>query len=276
MAIFRKIHVSFWSDSFIGDLEKDRKLFYLYILTNERTTQCGIYEITKKQIAFDLGYTIDTVSKLLEYFIKCNKIRYNEHTKELAIRNWLKYNSSTSPKVQSCINKELTQVKDTLLIQYINSIDTQSQEEQEEEQEQEQEEEQEKENAKILNEFSRPFFDLKYINEKSLEMFDKLLKKYSEEQIKTAITNAKEDKFWSTNFLSPMKLVAKDKTGVSYIDVFLNLKPQPSQQVSQKRRMVHYEMNGFFYTHYEMAYNQNLQSLGADKVKFLNYVEDAN
>ena len=40
--------------------------------------------------------------------------------------------------------------------------------------------------------------------------------------------------------------------------------------------MVHYEMNGFFYTHYEMAYNQNLQSLGAEKVKFLNYVEDAN
>ena len=107
-------------------------------------------------------------------------------------------------------------------------------------------------------------------------MFDKLLKKYSEDQIKAAITNAKADKFWNTNFLSPMKLVAKDKTGVSYIDVFLNLKPQPSQQVNQKRRMVHYEMNGFFYTHYEMAYNQNLQSLGAEKVKFLNYVEDAN
>ena len=132
------------------------------------------------------------------------------------------------------------------------------------------------ENAKILNEFSRPFFDLKYLNEKSLEMFDKLIKRYSEEQIKAAITNAKADKFWSTNFLSPMKLTAKDKTGVSYIDVFLNLKPQASQQSSPKRRMVHYEMNGFFYTHYEMAYNQNLQSLGAEKVKFLNYVEDGN
>jgi hypothetical protein len=138
MAIFRKIHTTFWSDSFISDLDRDKKLFYLYLLTNERTSQCGIYEITKKQISFDLGYTIDTISKLFEYFIKIGKIRYNEATKELAIKNWLKYNGSNSPKVQSCINKELEKVKDTLLIEYINSIDTQSQQEQEQEQEQEQ------------------------------------------------------------------------------------------------------------------------------------------
>ena len=58
MAIFRKIHTSFWSDSFTSELERDKKLFYLYILTNERTTQCGIYEITKKQISYDLGYNM--------------------------------------------------------------------------------------------------------------------------------------------------------------------------------------------------------------------------
>jgi hypothetical protein len=139
MAIFRKIHTSFWSDSFTSELDKDKKLFYLYLLTNERTTQCGIYEITKKQISFDLSYSIDTVSKLLDYFVKNGKILYNEKTNEVAIRNWKKYNFSTSPKVQSCINKELTKVKDTLLIQYINSIDTYPQEEEEEEQEQEEE-----------------------------------------------------------------------------------------------------------------------------------------
>jgi len=135
MAIFRKIHTSFWSDSFIQDLEKDQKLFYLYLLTNERTRQCGVYEITKKQISYDLGYTIDRVSILLEYFIKVGKIKYNDVTKELAIGNWLKYNNSTSPKVKSCIDKEFAYCKDTLLIEYVKSMDTASQEEQEEEQE---------------------------------------------------------------------------------------------------------------------------------------------
>lgn len=153
MAIFRKIHTSFWSDSFTSELERDKKLFYLYLLTNERTTQCGIYEITKKQISFDLGYSIDTVSKLIKDFEKSGKIKYNEQTKEIAIKNWLKYNSSSSPKVQSCIDKEFKLVKDTLLIQYLNSIDTCSQEEEEEEKETEEEEKKKK------NKFTPPTLD---------------------------------------------------------------------------------------------------------------------
>jgi len=137
MAIFRKLHTSFWTDTFVEELDRDQKLFYIYLLTNDKTKQCGIYEISKKQISFDLGYSMDTVSIHLNYFIKKGKIRYNDATKELAIKNWLKYNGSTSPKVKSCINTELKAVKDRVLIEYINSIDTLSQEEQEEEQEEE-------------------------------------------------------------------------------------------------------------------------------------------
>jgi hypothetical protein len=155
MAIFRKVHTSFWSDSFISDLDNDKKLFYIYLMTNERTRQCGVYEITKKQIAFDLGYSIDKVSILLKYFISKGKIRYNDDTKELALGNWLKYNGSTSPKVQSCINKEFSLVKDTLLIEYVKSIDTHLQEEQEEEEEKE--EEQDKE---IKENFFETFWNL--------------------------------------------------------------------------------------------------------------------
>ena len=97
MAIFRKIHTSFWSDCFISELDNDHKLFYIYLMTNERTKQCGVYEISKKQISFDLGYSIDRVSKMLKFFISKNKIRYNESTNEIGIGNWLKYNFSTSP-----------------------------------------------------------------------------------------------------------------------------------------------------------------------------------
>ena len=147
MAIFRKIHTSFWSDTFIQDLDNDHKLFYLYLLTNERTKQCGIYEISKKQISFDLGYSIDRVSKLLKYFIDTNRIMYSEPTKELALRNWTKFNGSTSPKVVSCIKSELLNVKDRVLIEYVNGMYTASQQEQE--QEQEQEEEEEKNNNKF-------------------------------------------------------------------------------------------------------------------------------
>lgn len=140
MAVYRKIHTSFWSDPFTSELDSEKKLFYLYLLTNEKTRQCGIYEISKKQICFDLGYSINTVSKLLEYFIKIGKIMYSESTNEIAIKNWIKYNYSTSPKVITCIQSELKLIKNKVLIEYINSIDTLSQEEKEEEETKEEKE----------------------------------------------------------------------------------------------------------------------------------------
>ena len=124
MAVFRKIHTSFWSNPFTQDLTPEQKYFYLYLITNDKTKQCGIYEITKRQMCYDTGYNIDTVSKLLEYFISSKKIWYNPETNELAIKNWAKYNGSTSPKVISCVNEELMDIKDTVLIEYLYGIDT--------------------------------------------------------------------------------------------------------------------------------------------------------
>lgn len=123
MATFRKVHIQFWGDPFIQELTPEQKFFYLYLLTNGQTKQCGIYEITLKQICYDTGYNIDTVSKLLEYCIITDKIRYNKKTNEVAIKNWNKYNGSDSPKVKSCVNQELNSVKDGNLIEYIYGID---------------------------------------------------------------------------------------------------------------------------------------------------------
>lgn len=142
MAIFRKVHVTFWRDEFVESLTPEQKFFYLYLLTNDRTTQCGIYEITLKQMCYDTGYNEDTIKKLISYFIETGKVRYSINTKEMALKNWGKYNDSNSPKVRACIEKELLKVKDIVLIQYIYSIDTHTQEEQEEEKEQDKEQEQ--------------------------------------------------------------------------------------------------------------------------------------
>jgi hypothetical protein len=139
MAIFRKIHTSFWGDSFIQDLTPEQKYFFLYLLTNDKTKQCGIYEITVRQMCYDTGYNEDTIKKLLEFFNSKGKIQYSEETKEIALKNWAKFNDSSSPHVKTCINNELKLVKNRLLIEYIYSIYTDAQEEQEEEQEQEQE-----------------------------------------------------------------------------------------------------------------------------------------
>jgi len=124
MAVFRKIHVSFWSDAFVSELNDKSKLFYLYLLTNERTTQLGVYEITKKQMAYDLGYSIDTVSKLILELQNLGKIKFNDSTSEIGIKNWNRYNLNTSGKVVTLVNKEIAKIKDKKLIDFIYSIDT--------------------------------------------------------------------------------------------------------------------------------------------------------
>ena len=74
-----------------------------------------------------------------------------------------------------------------------------------------------------LNEWAKLFFNEKFIGNNSYDTFDKLTRidNYKSDEIKEAILWARNDDFWSANFLSPLKLRNKDKNGVKYIDIFL-------------------------------------------------------
>ncbi len=123
MAKWRSVHTQFWTDSrVVEEFTPEDRYFFLYLLTNQNTTQIGIYQITKRQIAFDLGYSTETVNALLERFINYHKlIRYNPNTKELAIKNWGKYNLVRGGKpVLDCVSAELRDVKDDSLIAYVS------------------------------------------------------------------------------------------------------------------------------------------------------------
>ena len=122
-AKFRMVHTSFWNDPYVSEeMTAEDKYFFLYLLTNEHTTQIGIYGITKKQMAFELGYSIESINALMHRFITHHDmIRYNEQTRELAVKNWGKFNLNKGGKpVIDCVNSELKQVKDLTLIQYVS------------------------------------------------------------------------------------------------------------------------------------------------------------
>ncbi|MEH6995978.1 DnaD domain protein [Neobacillus drentensis] len=123
MAKFRMIHIDFWKNPIVlEEMSPEDKLFYLYLLTNANTTQIGIYKITKKQMAFDLGFSMESVQIVMDRFIHHHKvIRYNPETRELAIRNWGKDNLYKAGKpVMDCITSELKEVEDTSLIHYVS------------------------------------------------------------------------------------------------------------------------------------------------------------
>ncbi|MEW8956959.1 hypothetical protein [Clostridium sp.] len=124
--VFRQVFTSFWEDDMIMDtFTPEDKLFFLYLLTNPRTTQIGIYKVIEKEMAFQLGYSREAISSLLDRFENHHElIIYNKETKEIAIKNWGKYNlrRGGTPFI-NLLKNELKEVKDLKLILCVyNSI----------------------------------------------------------------------------------------------------------------------------------------------------------
>lgn len=221
MANTRYVTTSFWEDSKVQNLATpEDKYFMLYLLTNPHTTQIGCYEITKRTISFETGYTIETIDNLLRRMEKdFDFIVYDEKTNEILIKNWYKYNWTSSPKVKNYLLKEIMNIKckrlldlinekleevykiettkreekeetgypiDTLSIPYTYPMDTPSQIKEKKIKEKEIKENNNKKNIYEIfeEEFGRTLSPIEY------EIIAKMISDYSEEFIKLALSEA--------------------------------------------------------------------------------------
>ena len=122
MGIKRIVDTDFWTDDKVMvEFSPEDRLFMLYLMTNPHTTQLGIYKILPKQMAFELGYSSDTINVLLDRFeTKYNIVRYSKATSEIAVRNYLKYSIVKGGKpVLDLLTREANRVKDKTLLAYI-------------------------------------------------------------------------------------------------------------------------------------------------------------
>ena len=111
MARYRSIQTTFWQDNFVMRLPLIEKAFYNYLLTNTRTTKCGIYSFSVTLTSVELGCSEEDVKNLLDKFVFYGKILYDEEHEEIMLLNWYKYNLNISRNTLVCINGELQDVK---------------------------------------------------------------------------------------------------------------------------------------------------------------------
>jgi len=122
-------------------------------------------------------------------------------------------------------------------------------------------------------------FKKQYLNDSVYKTLETLLKEYTKKQIVDVVVWARNDTFWSTNFLSINKLNKSDKNGVKYIDVFIekmnadNAKTKPTQ--SANGELIKYKRNpdgrGWeTVTKSTTAYKFDLEMYGSDKIILLN------
>lgn len=118
MGVKRPIDTSFWTDGKVEEFTPEDKYFMLYLLTNPHTTQLGIYEISMKRAAYEMGYSVDAVRTSVERFEKVHGIVFfSKETNEIAIKNFLRHSVIKGGKpVEDCILAELARVKDKSLI----------------------------------------------------------------------------------------------------------------------------------------------------------------
>lgn len=122
MASYRNLQMSFWTDSKVQDeLGTDERYFFIYLLTNPHTSNSGCYESGLRQMAFESGFGVKEVEKLLRRLEDVDMIRYDNGTKEVLILRWFKYNWTASADFQKSLRYAISQVKSPAFREYLTA-----------------------------------------------------------------------------------------------------------------------------------------------------------
>lgn len=115
----RIVDTDFWtSRQVIDKYSVEDKFFALYLMTNGRSTQVGIYSLPKKVMSFETGYTTEVIEVLIDRFSKeYGEIVYSERTQEVTLLKSLSYSILTGGRpVHDLLERELRAVEDGTLI----------------------------------------------------------------------------------------------------------------------------------------------------------------
>lgn len=107
MAQSRMVNTVFWNDNYIFDLNANEKLVFLYLLTNERTSLAGIYEINLKLTSLYTGLPVEDVEQALIRFDNDKKIVYEKGW--VIILNFVKHQRQ-NPSIQNGIKNAISEL----------------------------------------------------------------------------------------------------------------------------------------------------------------------
>lgn len=104
----RMVNTRYWSDGFIVNLKPIEKLLFIYFLTNQYTSLCGIYECPLRTIAYETGIDKNIVENTFERFV--GKIHYIDGW--VYVRNFAKHQSANDKmKIGACNELEKIPIK---------------------------------------------------------------------------------------------------------------------------------------------------------------------
>lgn len=108
----RIIHTRFWQDEFVNTLNQKEKLLFIYLLTNDRVSLTGMYELPDKYIKADLELTqkeLDVAKdKLTGKILFCDGW--------IKIVNHDKFNSYSGESIERAKDKEMALIPEKIRV----------------------------------------------------------------------------------------------------------------------------------------------------------------
>lgn len=108
----RILHTRFWDDSLVCSLSAKEKLFFIYLLTNERNNLIGVYELSDKRIMNDLDITKTELQSGKEKLMFDKKVIFYKGW--IKIINHDKYNTFSGEKNEIAKKREWSEVPEKL------------------------------------------------------------------------------------------------------------------------------------------------------------------
>lgn len=117
----RYIDTNFWNDTWIEQLTREEKYFFLYLITNEQTSIAGVYEISARRMSFETDFDKVEITQMLKKME--SKVRYINGW--IVLRNGVKSQNYRNDKIKRGIKAILEQCPVELLdyIDYPKDLD---------------------------------------------------------------------------------------------------------------------------------------------------------
>lgn len=91
MSKYKPFYSSLWSDPHFESYSIEKKLLFVFLITNNAVEKSGIYKLTIKQISFYTDISKKLIEQFLNDFINEGKIQYNFDAGIIFIKNVFKF-----------------------------------------------------------------------------------------------------------------------------------------------------------------------------------------
>lgn len=107
----RTIKSSIWTDGLFEMMTNVEKLFYILIHVGEETSDCCMFQITPKRIAYHLGISVKKTEELIKSFEDKGLIIYNYENNEMLVIDYMKHNPCRSGLKYENYKKDFGKIK---------------------------------------------------------------------------------------------------------------------------------------------------------------------